>query len=452
MHSRTFAHLTDEALLRELAEVITRDRMTTATLLALIAEVDHRRLYAPAGYSSMHAYGVEELRLSEDAASKRIQAARAARRFPALLTALAEGRLHLAAACLLAPHLTPENVNELIEAATHRRKFEIEQMLVRRFPLKVVMTPVRAITPVSAALPQHALAHAESVPTAMINEASSGNRVTDLLSPAGANEHAPGHVDHVRAEPNPSTEERYLLQFTIRKSTHEKLRYAQALLSHAVPSGDLDQVFDRALDMLIAQLESRRFGATHRPRPGRTSMRKRHIPTHVRRAVWERDEGRCTFVSTRGHRCTARRFLEFDHVIPVARGGEAMVDGIRLRCRAHNQYEAERTFGAGFMSQKREEARPAATGPGAHVQSKERILDILAGLRSLGCKGDEARRAAEFSETLHADTLEERMRAALQFLGRKSMRSPTPGPGGLRGLGDESGEASLHSIAGPPRA
>jgi len=58
-------------------------------------------------------------------------------------------------------------------------------------------------------------------------------------------------------------------------------------------------------------------------------------------------------VSEAGNRCPARTGLEFDHIREFARGGEATVSGIRLRCRAHNQFEAERTFGAEFMRQKR---------------------------------------------------------------------------------------------------
>jgi len=33
-------------------------------------------------------------------------------------------------------------------------------------------------------------------------------------------------------------------------------------------------------------------------------------------------------------------WLEFHHVVPYARGGQATVENITLRCRAHNQYEA----------------------------------------------------------------------------------------------------------------
>src|SRR5262249_40777810 len=201
--------------------------------------------------------------------------------------------------------------------------------------------------------------------------------------------------------------ERYFLQVTISKGTHEELRRAQALLSHSVPNGDVDQVLHRALELLNQQLEKSKFGAKTPQRVlRRASGRARQIPVHVRRAVWERDEKRCTFVSASGHRCNATHFLEFDHITPVAWGGVATVGGIRLRCRTHNQFEAEQVFGAGFMAQKREEARMAAAmerepadearaEASPRSQSNERIEDVLAGLRSLGCRGEGARRAAE---------------------------------------------------------
>jgi len=82
----------------------------------------------------------------------------------------------------------------------------------------------------------------------------------------------------------------------------------------------------------------------------------------VRRAVWERDGGQCTFVSESGRRCDARKPLEFDHVRELARGGESTVENLRLRCRAHNQYTAECTFGSEFMRHKRIAAAQCARG------------------------------------------------------------------------------------------
>ena len=366
MHSYTLAHVRDDVLLRDLAALVAQDRATTASLLAHIAEVDARRLFVPAGYPSMHAYCVEELRLSDDAAYKRIRAARAARRFPILFTAIAEGKLHLAAVSLLAWHLTPENAAELIEAAIHRRKSEIEEMLARRFPSRDVPVKACMIRALGPAAPAPSLACTPELPLAQAQGSQLAPGPVENGAPAPERVEGsplvPETTGDVRTEAPPTpTPERYLLRLTIEKITLEKLRYIQVLLSHTVPSGDLNKVLDRALDLLIPQLEKQKFGAAaQRPNRHRTSVRRRHVPAQVRRAVWERDQGQCTFVSASGKRCTARKFLEFDHVDPVARGGKATVERMRLRCRAHNQHEADRAFGAEFMARKRQGARLAA--------------------------------------------------------------------------------------------
>jgi len=82
----------------------------------------------------MFAYCVGKLRLSEQAAFKRITAARLARRFPSIFAALAEGRLHLSGITLLAPHLTEDSAEGLLAAAEHKTKSEVETLLAERFP------------------------------------------------------------------------------------------------------------------------------------------------------------------------------------------------------------------------------------------------------------------------------------------------------------------------------
>ena len=78
-----------------------------------------------------------------------------------------------------------------------------------------------------------------------------------------------------------------------------------------------------------------------------TDKRSRHIPAAVKRAVWWRDAGQCAFVSDAGRRCTARSFLELHHIQPHAMDGPPTVGNISLRCRRHNEYEAELVFGPG---------------------------------------------------------------------------------------------------------
>jgi hypothetical protein len=351
--------LPDSALLRDLASLIARERVTTAALLAHLAEVDARKLYLPAAHPSIFSYCVGELRLSEDVAYKRIQAARTAREFPAIFAALADGRLHLTGVLMLAPHLAPDKAAELLAAASHQSKAGIERLLAERFPRPDLLPRLEAIGPSPSAgqlAPERVASHGTSVPQPVLGQA-------DASLP--------------RPKLAPLAPQRFALEVTIGEDTHKKLRYAQALLGHQVPSGDLAQVLDRAFDALIGQLERRKFAATTRPRshPRRPSANARHIPAEVKRAVWERDGGRCTFVTETGQRCPARSRLEFDHTQEVARGGRATVAEIRLRCRAHNQYQAECTFGTAFMRHKREEARRAAAATRARAALGPQVDD-----------------------------------------------------------------------------
>ena len=130
MHCWRRDQLSDPALLQGLHTHFGDETTAIAATLADLAEIDRRQLYREAGYSSLFAYCLGELPLSEDSAYKRIQAARAAQRFPAM----AEGRLHLTAVVLLAPHLTPDNAGELLAAAARKTRAQVEQLLAEYFP------------------------------------------------------------------------------------------------------------------------------------------------------------------------------------------------------------------------------------------------------------------------------------------------------------------------------
>src|SRR5687767_14149425 len=140
----------------------------------------------------------------------------------------------------------------------------------------------------------------------------------------------------------PLAPERYKVQFTVSHETHDKLRRVQDLMRHIVPNGDPAAIFDRAVTLLLTDLAKAKYGATEHPRRARpTGPRSRHIPAAIKRDVWRRDEGRCVFQGDKG-RCSETGLLEFHHVVPYADGGETSVGNIELRCRTHNNYEAER--------------------------------------------------------------------------------------------------------------
>ncbi len=316
--------LSDLDLVAHLKSLAASERQVTVKLVAHLAELDTRDIHLREGYPSLFVYCRDVLGLSEHEAYNRIDAARAARRFPVILDLLAEGAINLTTVRLLAPHLTPDNYLGALDSARGKKKAEVEEIVARLAPRPDVAPLLRKLPAPRPALPPPAVPGEVPAPVA---------------PPLPINSSAPPAA-------TPLSPDRYRVQFTIGTETLEKLRLAKDLLRHAIPSGNDALILDRALTALLTELAKKKFAATDHPRPSQgTAPGSRHVPADVRRAVWRRDRGRCAFVGTEGHRCGERAFLEFHHVQPHAAGGEATVANTQLRCRRHNDHEAKVYFG-----------------------------------------------------------------------------------------------------------
>jgi hypothetical protein len=135
----------DERVLEKVRDLVGRSNAMTAELLVYLAEVEERRLYLGEATSSLFAWCVERLHMSEDVAANRIRAARAVRRFPLIGGMIARGEVHLAGVVLLAPHLTEENHRDLLARARHRSKRAIEKLVAEIAPRPDVDSRVRAL-------------------------------------------------------------------------------------------------------------------------------------------------------------------------------------------------------------------------------------------------------------------------------------------------------------------
>jgi hypothetical protein len=438
------ASLSDSELLEGTARAAARERGATTRLVAHLAEMDARRLYLGEGYASLFAYCTSALGLSEGSAMSRIDAARAVRKFPAVLPALAEGQVHLTAVRLLAPILTEENHGALLREARGKSRSEVEAIVARLRPAPPVPSSIRRVplrAPIAESLaidlarepapllePEHAAVDATAVAATPVPAPIAGSAAANAAADLSAARSTP-LVPAARVAPlAPGS---YSVRFTASTAMHERLLRAQALLRHRVPSGDIAQVLDLALVALLNQVEGRKTGRKRsRPArgarhlsedaappagtaaPGGASQQERaslqahasvhrpasrHIPANVRRAVWERDRGRCAFRSSQGRLCGETGFLEYHHEHPFARGGPATLENIELRCRAHNQYEAELDFGASHMcavrSSSSQPLRPAPPLGSSRFRSESAIerKNTTGRARRLGrSAGDEA--------------------------------------------------------------
>ena len=178
------------------------------------------------------------------------------------------------------------------------------------------------------------------------------------------------------------------MTFTADEECHAALGELRSLLRHEIPDGDLAKLLKRAVSELLVKTRKRKFAELTsgrdskapkraasqdvRAAPGELPSRpreshppaSRHIPHAIRRAVWTRDEGSCSFVSKGGRRCGSRDFLEFDHLEPWARNRCHATRGIALRCRAHNQAAARAVFGDRHMDRFIRQSARGNHGPG----------------------------------------------------------------------------------------
>jgi len=338
--------ISDDELLRRLSELLRHSRRVESDLVAHIGEVDARRLYAREAASSMFSYCTEVLNLSEHEAYLRIAAARASRKYPMLLAMLSEGRIHLSGIGKLAPHLTDGNCEEVLARAAHKSKREIEELVAELAPKPDVPASVRKL-PTRPEIFQRGPS-LELVPdrvTFLHKTESVGGAPPADARPAPPPPPAPPVVQPLSAS-------RYKVTITASAELRDKLQRLEALMQE-----DLATVIEAAVTEKLERLEAKRFAETKRPRKTLeetdTSASSRYMPAAVKRVVWKRDGGQCTFVDGQGRRCTERRGLEFHHDDPYGRGGDRSPSNIRLVCRSHNAFLAERDYGKDVMDQYR---------------------------------------------------------------------------------------------------
>ncbi len=402
--------LSNNQLLIELKELVKRECGLEAELISHLGEVEARRLYLEQGCSSMFDYCLRVLCFSEGVAYKRIGVARAARKFPDVGLAISRGEIHLSAASLIAPHLSEESVGDWLKAARRKTTREIKQFIADRFPRDEVRSSIRRVSSrsrnadcVSRTKTTTSVAPASSTSSGSTASSDSSSSAAVSASPVSSaslvptQSHEPGTTEALGAR-------RYCVRFTADERVHAQLQELRSLLRHSVPDGDVGKVLARAIAVLLEQVRKQKIGACDSPRPKRKSKKPtsgtprssarssearpsemrsskerssedsnvrnpeaepcslqasspakktpagRNISVSIRRAVWARDAGRCTYQSSSGRSCGSREAIEFHHRVPWARCKEHTVDNIALRCRAHNQYEAVLDFGEAHMA------------------------------------------------------------------------------------------------------
>ena len=375
----TVSGLADDALLAQTRQLARIEQQLNVTVIDHLREIEARRLYLRRGFSSLFDYAVRELGYTDSAASRRINAMRLCKEFEEVREGLQDGSITLTTAAQLQ--------NAFDRQKRNRRRRE-------RGP--VVGSGPAAPRQDSLLAPRDGTAEPEPEPAldvsarkALVKQAAgkSTRQVQDLL--AGVDPELALPADKVR----PLGNGRYEMKVVIDAECHRALEQIRGLISHVDPHMTLGQLVGRlareGLDRHDPARPPRRprtgnrsasgdgtsaaqapasGSITSAPKtkrnpdgqarsvahrnaqptraatsaPKRSAPAARAIPAAVKRHVWNRDGGRCSYVDPRSRRrCASRHLLQIDHVFPYALGGRAEPANLRLLCATHHRHRHE---------------------------------------------------------------------------------------------------------------
>jgi HNH endonuclease len=381
-----------------LTALLRQEQAAMADFLIALADFDRQRGWEPLGHASLFAFLTVELHLSRSAAFWRLSAARLVQRFPEIIEPLRDGRLCLSTTAELAKVLTEENLTGVLPRYFRLSAREAAEVTAALLPR--VQPPLRTV--VTGLEPGPAFAATVAVPPAPAAVGAVPLPATRTKGAVLTSEPAPPHPARVatpRDDVEPLTADLRRLHVTVSRQFLAKLDAARDGLAHAIPGATAEQVLEAALDLLLEK-QARVRGQVRRPRmaaptpppapaePGGPAPRspesddlgaapvhrrtgpREAIPAAVRRAVWERDRGRCAWPLDSGGCCGSTHRLELDHVVPWSRGGTATADNLRLTCRRHNAVAARQALGercvdryAGARARAGHGAGPPPTSP-----------------------------------------------------------------------------------------
>ena len=298
-------------LVERLSSRLENEKRELVLFLIELAEFDAKKLALELGYPSTLGCLMTELRLSESSACRRIAAARMLARFPQIGGYLLSSRLTLMSLVALKDVLDETNVD-----AAARSRIRAER--------------ARGATA--------GLAHAARRSSAVATPAAATVAADAVATTTQPRDGELSPRDDLQA-----------MTLWVGREFREELEAVRTLLGHAVPSGKLEEVLLHVLRAQRKVIERRRYGSPQ-PRKRRRSQRLAanadYIPATVRRDVYQREGGTCAYVGEGHRRCGSTLRLEFQHIVPVARGGRSTPENVTLYCRAHNLLQAEKDFGA----------------------------------------------------------------------------------------------------------
>ena len=341
-------HMSCNELDRSAEKLVHAEKRSSAKLIAHLAEMSRRKAALELGYRHLYEYCLTRLRLSEGSIPLRIQVANAARQYPQLLVALAENRISLTVAGLLASHVDDTNVDELVSACTGMSKRQADEYLVSIRPKPVFEPSIRK-------QPKQARLRSDPAPA----------KPLPVPEPALATPTSPPKSKPIVEPAQPDI---FNFRFAADQSFKEKFERLAEVLGVENAQKHMAEILEQALDVALEkkdpkQKHERRQARERRlevakttPSPDEVSLSEpvtsRNVASDVRGRVLATAGYQCEYRARDATRCTSRTGLQVEHTRPFAIHHSHDEQYLRAYCPAHNRLAAERVFGRAFIHRK----------------------------------------------------------------------------------------------------
>ena len=350
-YSSEIKKLSNQQLLSRTKFLVQKERNTHIQILHHLDEIDSRKLYLELGFSSLFDYAIKELGYSEGAAYRRIKAMKLCRDLPDTESRLQSGKLSLSSACQLQAFFEKQAKKIKTEKSKKEDKKTdgISKIAQNGFTISQQEFSTEGQKDNKPSLflnieeKKHLVKRAEGCSTRATMKLLS--QVDPSLSVS---------KEQARFLGNRKVE----IKLVIDESCHKKLEELKSFLSHKSPVLSHAELLSILLEEALEKHNPRRKKVRKTMKKEKvTSAQKweyrnkskqinRAIPTHLKKHIWERDEGRCTYVHPQTKRkCSSKHLLQIDHIRPFSLGGKSEVSNLRLLCAGHNQLRSEKTFG-----------------------------------------------------------------------------------------------------------
>jgi hypothetical protein len=312
--------LTDDELHSATLTKAHQQREVTLDLLKHLNEIERRQLFSKFKCSSLHDYCVTELKMTSGSACHHINAARLLKEIPAIEAKVSSGVIAMTTVAQAQAFFRREARagNQFDTAKKQKVLTELEEKSTREADKILISNSEQPEIHFKERLTQRTETIVEMKLHFDEETVEALNRLKDIWSHAMPNAN---YADLIKRAAKESV------------SKNDPLEKARRSQSRAAEKA------------VTAEPRSVKAGAAGSKTDKTPALGLQSKKAEVKRAVWLRDQARCTFVDSNGVRCTAKRFVEEDHIRPKAIGGEYRIENIRLRCRTHNQRHAVNVYG-----------------------------------------------------------------------------------------------------------